>query len=138
MAALAWEESIRTGVPEIDRQHQMILERLDFLDQAIREGQGEVVIGQILTDLTEYAREHFRTEERYFEQCGYPKRDSHHQEHDRFIHDIGELYEAFDSGKTVSPDEVYAYLRNWIEQHLWVVDREYLPFLGGSAGARKQ
>ena len=36
MAQQAWENLVPTGVPEIDRQHRMILERLDFLDQAIR------------------------------------------------------------------------------------------------------
>lgn len=129
MAASTSHENISTGIERIDEQHRMIVERLDFLREAVQTDQAGAVIGQMLTDLMEYAREHFVTEEEYFDRFHYPRAEEHREEHRKFIHDIGALYADFDAGKSVSAQEVLSYLERWIHHHLQQVDAAYVPFM---------
>ena len=95
------------------------------------------MIRQILTDLMEYAREHFRTEETYLERFEYAERASHHDEHEKFVRDIGALSAQSDEGGIVSPERVFDYLSSWIGHHLRVVDARYVPLLLARMGSGK-
>ncbi len=57
------EETMGTGVPEIDAQHQELIKRLRGLLAAMRAGRSESELGSVLDFLGEYAAWHFGQEE---------------------------------------------------------------------------
>ncbi len=66
---------------EIDRQHKKLKTTINDLNEAATTGRGKVVISRILDELIIYTATHFRTEEKYFAQFGYPDGEVHMDEH---------------------------------------------------------
>jgi hemerythrin len=129
MAIFEHPEDYDIGIVEIDRQHHMIIERLNFLNEAILAGEGGTIIRQMVMDLMEYARDHFRTEEAYLRKYRYPKLEEHKAEHSTFAKDAAELAALVSEGKSIDPQAVLRYLETWVKTHLAVHDMEYRDYL---------
>lgn len=131
MALIQWNDSFSVGVGEIDRQHQRLVGMINDLNDAMRQGKGKDVLGKIINGLVGYAGTHFRTEEKYFEQFGYPDAGSHKKEHFDFTKKVAEFKDGFDTGKIGLSIEVMNFLSNWLQNHIKVVDNKYGPFFNG-------
>ena len=71
---------------------------------------------------------HFETEERYFDQFGYPGADSHKKEHSDFAGKVSEFKGGFEKGKLGLSIEVMNFLSDWLQHHIKSVDKKYGPF----------
>jgi hemerythrin len=49
MSIIQWDESFSVNVAEIDKQHQRLLEMINELYDAMRQGRGKVIIGKTIT-----------------------------------------------------------------------------------------
>lgn len=127
MPLIEWDEEYGFGIEELDNQHKLILERLNF-DDAIRAGEGDRIVEQLIVDLMEYTREHFRTEEELFEQHGYPKAGEQKIAHREFLERVEGFYAAYQRGERVIPLEVMVSLKDWIHNHLLTQDMEYRAY----------
>lgn len=128
MALIAWSDSLSVSVAEIDGQHQKLVAMINDLDDAMRQRKGKDVVGKIIGGLMSYALTHFRTEEKYFDQFGYPDSGAHKKEHLDFTQKASEFKSGFDSGKLGLSIDVMNFLSNWLQSHIKGVDRKYGPF----------
>jgi len=128
MALIQWSSSYSVGVGEIDRQHQRLVEMINELNDAMRERKSKDVLGKITNGLINYAGTHFKTEEKYFDQFGYPEAASHKKEHLDFAKKVTDFKASFDSGKLGLSIEVIDFLSNWLKSHISGVDKKYGPF----------
>ncbi len=64
--AIAWNDSMSTGIAELDNQHKELIKMLNSLSEAMRSGNGNDEIEKILVFAGEYAQKHFECEEQYF------------------------------------------------------------------------
>ncbi len=128
MPLIQWDDSLSVNVVEIDRQHQRLVEMINDLDDAMRQGKGKDALGKIVDGLIVYAATHFRTEERYFDMFGYPEANSHKKEHSEFVKKISEFKDGFEKGKLGLSIQVMNFLCDWLEKHIKEADRKYGPF----------
>jgi len=128
MALIQWNDGLSVGVVEIDGQHQRLIGMINDLNDAMRQGKGKEVLGKIINGLVGYAGTHFRTEEKYFKQFGYPDADSHKKEHDDFTKKVTEFKDGFDTGKIGLSIVVMDFLSNWLQDHIKGVDKKYGSF----------
>jgi hemerythrin len=128
MAFIEWNDSLSVGVNEIDLQHQKLIGIINELHDAMRLGKGNDVLGKIIKGLVSYAGTHFLTEEKYFDQFGYPEAGSHKGEHSAFAQKVAEFKDGFDAGKVALSINVMNFLSNWLRNHIKVVDKKYGPF----------
>lgn len=128
MALVQWNDSFSVKVVEIDRQHQKLVGMINDLHDAMKQGKSKDVLDKIIKDLIGYAGTHFRTEEKYFDQFGYPDADSHKKEHSDFTKKVAEFKDGFDAGKLGLSIKVMNFLSNWLQNHIKVVDKKYGPF----------
>jgi len=128
MAMIQWNNSLSVNVAEIDRQHQRLVEILNDLTDAMRQGKGKDILGKIISGLVSYAGTHFKTEEKYFDLFDYPEANSHKKEHADFTKKVVEFKAGFDSGKLGLSIEVMDFLSNWLQNHIKGVDKKYGPF----------
>ena len=70
-----WKEEYRLGIKKLDDDHIAICDLLEHLLTAINEKRGESAISAIFGNLNGKLNEHFRDEERYLLEAGYPKKD---------------------------------------------------------------
>lgn len=132
MALFQWDSSFSVDVAEIDKQHQKLVEMINNLNDAMKQGKGKDVLVKIFGELFTYAGNHFATEEKYFEKFKYPAAASHKLEHTNFVKKVSELKDGFDSGKISLTIEVMNFLKDWLKGHIQGTDKKYGPFFNAN------
>jgi hemerythrin len=128
MALIQWNDSFSVNVVEIDKQHQKLVGMINDLGDAMHQGKGKDVLGEIINGLIDYVLTHFKTEEKYFDQFKYPVANSHKKEHIDFTKKVAEFKSGFDAGKLALSIEIMNFLSDWLQNHIKRVDKEYGPF----------
>ncbi len=59
MPVFTWADEYSVNVPEIDAQHKKLMDMINRLYEAMENGCGSQVVGQILDDLVVYTQNHF-------------------------------------------------------------------------------
>ena len=125
MALMEWNDSLSVKVTEIDKQHQNLLNLINNLNDAMKEGKSKEVLKDIIEGLLEYSANHFTAEEKYFDQFHYPKGTAHKKEHTKFVTDIMEFKKGFDDGKLTLSLDVMNFLKDWLSNHIKGSDKQY-------------
>jgi len=120
-----WEAKYSVGIQSIDNQHKEIFKYLDKLLEALKQGQASHVINEIVLDLEKYAQIHFQKEEYFFQRFNYQGSAMHINEHQNFTKKIVTLKSNLKSGKITLSFELLNFLKEWIEHHILVVDKQY-------------
>ncbi len=130
--SIAWSASFATGVAEIDRQHQELLEHVGtLLDVMDRE---PAAVGRALDFLGDYTVSHFETEERLMEHHAYPQAQAHRDAHAGFVRTFGRLRFDYDlDGLTEGMSELIGgWMVDWLKHHILEMDRALGRFLLGA------
>lgn len=93
--AIAWDASMTTALPDIDEQHQRLIQVTNDLMEALAQGKARQEIGRILDFLNDYAAEHFAKEEAYMAKYKCPAALANKLAHSNFVKTFGELHERF-------------------------------------------
>lgn len=133
MVQITWNEKFSVGVAEIDRQHRRLMAMINDLNEAVNSGKHKDAISRILDELIIYTVTHFRTEEKYFDQFGYPEGEEHKDEHIVCIKMVNKFVRDFNSeiqgGKLAAlTDEILNFLGIWWKYHILETDLKYSEF----------
>lgn len=120
-----WEEKFSTGIQSIDNQHKEIFNYLNSLLEAMKLGQADKVIYQIVLDLERYSKVHFQKEEFFFQRFNYSGAKEHIEQHQFFIRKVANLKSDLKSGNFTLSIELLNFMKDWIENHILVVDKSY-------------
>jgi hemerythrin-like metal-binding protein len=133
MPLIKWDESIAMGIDEIDVQHKQLVTAVNELFDAMKIGKAKDAIDDVLKKIVHYTKEHFATEEKYFDQFGYLETEQHKKEHNDFIKEVNDFVKSLNEGKpTRSGSEVaitvdlWKFLKSWLEKHVTDTDRKYI------------
>jgi hemerythrin len=128
MALIQWNDSLSVNVVEIDKQHQKLVGMINELNDAMRQGKGKDALGKIVNGLIIYEGTHFKTEEKYFDQLGYPDAGAHKKEHLDFTVKVSQFNGGLARGEFGLSIEVMSFLSDWLQNHIKGVDKKYGPF----------
>lgn len=120
-----WNEKYSTGIQSIDNQHKEIFAYMNRLLDAMKLGQADKVIYQIVIELEKYSIVHFQKEEFFFQRFNYSETKEHIQEHQFFIQKVANLKSELKAGKKALFIELLNFLKDWIENHILVTDKKY-------------
>lgn len=130
--SISWREELSIGNPQIDQQHQELLERFDSLLAACRKGEGKLELVRLIGFLDEYVVRHFGDEELLQKEHGFPDYQSHQLQHLGFVKRLNELKRTIRDEGAVQLDHVLTtnkLLLDWLVQHISTRDRELGEFL---------
>ncbi|MHC1788699.1 bacteriohemerythrin [Solidesulfovibrio sp.] len=125
---LQWDDSLATGLSEVDRQHQVLVRMICDLHEAMRSGKGKQQLEAIIDELSNYAVEHFGYEEKLMEQYKYPGYLNHRKEHIAFVDKVIAFGNDFRENRAALTTEVMNFLKNWLVGHIKGTDQKYAPF----------
>ena len=128
MALINWNNELSVNVQIIDEQHKKLIELINELQEAMKSGKGKDVLGKILTGLITYTAAHFKTEETYFAQYGYPDAENHKKEHLAFVKKVTDFKDGFDKKQLSLTIEIMNFLRDWLQKHIQGTDKGYSKF----------
>ncbi|GFO69135.1 hypothetical protein GMLC_27140 [Geomonas limicola] len=129
MAEIEWSSDLSVGIETIDEQHLKLIELLQGLEDAVRIGKDAGLIEDTITNLFNYAKVHFATEEDLLKKHKYPEEKLHQMEHNKFITKAFEFRENFDARKPGLNIEVVNFLSSWILSHIQITDQRYTRYL---------
>jgi hemerythrin len=127
-----WNESLSVNVAEIDLQHKKLIDMINELNNGMKVGKGQEVLGKIVGELVSYSVTHFQTEERYFDQFGYPETDAHKKEHAAFSEKAMEIKNKFETRSLMLSIEVMDFLSDWLKKHIMGSDKKYAAFFNAN------
>lgn len=125
---MTWSDALSVNIKEIDDQHKQLVSMVNQLHAAMLKGEGKIVVGPILAELTVYTVYHFKTEERYMEKYSYPNLQTHRLEHQRFVKKVGDFETSYDEGKIALSNEVMRFLSDWLKDHIMGTDKKFGPY----------
>lgn len=128
MSFFEWKDEYSVKIAPIDRQHRKIIELMDELFESIRDGRGDLVIGEILGDLERYTDYHFGLEAGLFTKYGYSKSKEHLAEHSFFVEKIQTLKSELSSDAEGASIETLDFLKGWFRNHMLKIDSDYSSF----------
>lgn len=128
---ITWDDSMTTGVPAIDAQHQEIIRRYNTLAEAMASNRMLSMdeAAETLDFLQFYAVWHFEREEACFEQYRCPAAAANKEAHAQFIAMFGQFYTQWQETGLDSAlaQETFSELGRWIEHHIRRTDTQLLP-----------
>jgi hemerythrin len=121
-----WDASYSVGNEVLDRQHQKLLSLCNDMAECIAADRQEALFRfhEILYQLTQYAREHFKTEENLLEKCGFSGLAAQFAEHGAYEEKMADW--AFSATMdSIDMTEVQRYLAAWWRDHILLTDMQY-------------
>ena len=136
MEKICWKDQYSVGVEKIDHQHQHLFEIVNKLIERPVSSDDSVLVSDILSEMINYAREHFSTEEMLMRQYGYPAIEPHEKEHDYFINTTAELAINFMDNRNTTAGEITEFLIIWLTNHILKTDMKYKDFFKAKIPAK--
>ncbi len=128
METIKWSDGFSVGVAEMDRQHQKLVAMINRLIREQKVLTDAATIAELLTEMTDYALEHFRAEEYLMSEYGYKYKDKQTQQHEAFITKTQGFYSATNIGTNILSKALLDYLRQWLVSHILDEDMKYKDF----------
>lgn len=128
MAYITWDEQYSVGVKEIDNQHKKLVELVNNLHEAMKQGKGRDIMSKVLASLIDYTASHFATEEKYMTQFNYPHFASHKLEHQNLVKQVLDFQKDYESGKLAITLDIMKFLKDWLVNHIQGTDKKFGPF----------
>ncbi len=125
---MEWKNEYETGMKDIDSQHKTLVKTINRLHQAMKKGQGKEILGEIIDQLILYTQTHFSTEEYYLDLYHHPETEKHKKAHNNFIKEVTYFKKEFDKGNNFLTLKIMNFLKEWLNDHITGMDREYIPF----------
>ncbi len=128
-------EHLLLGAPVLDKQHQGLFVSFRKLASVEYAKFPDVVMSDVLSDLTMQIFEHFRTEEAFMLELGLPNDEyqAHRAAHDSIMEEVAQIHLDAMYGKNQALPEVIATVANWVQQHLVEFDLALKPYIAGQA-----
>jgi len=125
---MPWTKDLELGIPTIDEQHKKLVAMINSLHRAVEKNDAAGA-KRVLQELIEYTGYHFGTEEKFFDQYGYPETDAHKTIHKKLVDKVLAFKRKFDAGEEFLSQELLNFLKDWLINHIGFTDRKYAPFL---------
>lgn len=122
-----WEDNFSIHNEDIDKQHQILF---DLAQRAYTMGNKYISkeqIKEVLTEFFEYMKVHFRDEEQYMEQIGYPKLEEHKLLHKYIIKDMKDTIINIHSVNDMK-EKLSVMSKEWLLNHILQEDMEIEKF----------
>ena len=129
MPLLQWDTAFELGIEQFDEHHKHLVMLLNEVYDDFTGGGNAERLGIVLDRLLDYAVYHFMAEEEAMAVSGYPKLARHRKEHRKFTANVLKLKEDFRNGKALLLNEVLAFLRNWLTDHILHADADFGRFV---------
>lgn len=129
MPIIQWNDQYVCGIKTIDEHHQVLVELINQLHDAMRDGKGNQELGAILNRLVEYTTFHFNYEEKLMTQHAYPGLVAHRAAHANLAQEVKNYQAEFARQKMGLSVQVIHFLKDWLTNHILVDDRKYVPYL---------
>ena len=131
---LQWRDALAVGHPNIDGDHQRLLNLINLFETADEEN-----IEKSLFELVQYTRAHFAREEAFQRQVNFPDAVRHKGLHDALAKEAETLLHLWETsprgGQAALTQRIAPFLRGWLIDHIINEDLRLKPYLAAPSPA---
>ncbi len=128
MEIIIWRDEFSVGVAEMDQQHKKLLAMINRLIAEQKKLTDQKTIANLLTDMTDYADEHFRAEEFLMAEYDYDRKTEQEDQHKAFIEKTQSFCLAGNVGPNILSEALLDYLGTYLIGHILKEDMQYKHF----------
>ncbi len=130
MEYIIWlQDKYTVNVRKFDDQHRKLVEIINEVFDAKKNHAGKGVILNILTQLSDYAKNHFADETMVLRENDYPDLETQKNEHANFVIKVNHFIQEFHADNMSLNDEMLDFLKNWLINHIMQTDKKYGTYL---------
>ena len=96
MPLIHWREGYAVNVFKLDQEHKKLVELINRLFEARRNGEDDQVLREIMTELSDYTQIHFTHEEQEMERLNYSDLEFHKEQHRKLRQQVIDLKTMID------------------------------------------
>lgn len=122
--AFVWKDQYILGVSAMDKEHRILIEKINTLAEDLNQGAGVSVIQDSYRDLLSYTSEHFRDEEAYMASISFPELKPHQAIHRELVGKLSQFEHQLGSPQ-LDVEALMAFLNNWLVKHILGADMRY-------------
>ena len=125
MQLFQWDQTFATGSPDVDRQHQYLVEIINrFGDLITRDAFDMQEIDKVCGQLMDYTNYHFAEEEELMASAGLDQRHitEHRRQHNDLVNEIKPLRNQLVEGDLAAGKHLFEFLINWLVFHILGTD----------------
>jgi len=138
MALFNWAEAYSVHVPDLDRQHHGLMDLINELHDGISTQKSKAILEPMLDRLVLLTASHFRSEEEYMRDSGYPALEEHRREHEALTQKLLSFQNDFRVGRIRMSLSLMEFLRGWLHHHVVGADHDYEPWVAEMVRRREE
>ncbi|MGB7495817.1 MAG: bacteriohemerythrin [Candidatus Acidiferrum sp.] len=120
---------LKVGEKSIDAEHELQMQLLDSLSEAIAKGGDFSPTRHLLEQFIEFSDMHFLSEQLIMRLNSYPGYEEHLQEHTLLMKKVREMRENIVRGEKAPSLQLILELRDWLLNHIAVDDAAFGEYL---------
>jgi hemerythrin len=128
MAFFTWNETYSVSHDDFDRQHKRLIDMINELYDAMKQGKGNEALSKLIIGLKGYTVTHFTNEERELAKINYPDLAEQISQHEAFVKKVTEFQNRLSAGKEGLSVEMMNFLKDWLTKHIMGADKKYASF----------
>lgn len=128
MTAIVWEEVHSVGIREFDRDHLIIVNLINKLQDACAGDKAHEAMGAVLRTIVAHMEDHFRREEDMMARHGYPGLAEHRAAHRDLAQRVADFRRRSDTVDEGAAGDFLAFLHDWWSSHILEMDMAYRAF----------
>jgi len=124
--AIVWTPDLSVGVEHIDEQHKIWFEKANQLFEAGRARKAKDYIETMINFLDEYTKKHFKDEEAYMQEIGYPELEAQKIAHANFVKELAKLKNDYNEsgGNILVIINANKMVVDWLSNHIKTMDKK--------------
>lgn len=126
---IVFNDSIKLGLRDIDKQHEKLVNLINQLHRNMKLRLGKDKAADILNELVDYTVTHFAFEEKLFKEHKYEDLTSHTIKHKELVAKVNDFNTKFTQGNAMLTMDLMDFLKDWLVNHIKGTDKKYAPFL---------
>jgi len=127
---------VKIGEKSIDTEHDLQMQMLDSLSEALRKGGDFSPSRYILEQFIEFSDMHFLSEQLVMRLHSYPGYELHLEAHTQLMKKVREIRDSVVRGEDAPSLHLVQQLRDWLLQHVASEDVAFGEFLRQQEGRR--
>ena len=124
MSLIQWNKEYSVGIRKLDNQYKRIIKILNHAVGQQFQAPDEKAIEEILDDLQDYMKEHFKTEEEYMLKHHYSGYEEQRREHNQFIDRLFEAQKEYTKDGHLTSLNLFNFIWDWFSHHVLKVDKK--------------
>lgn len=125
MPIMLWDKSLDIGVPDMNREHQEILDLMNRIFDATAAGEGGAMVNALVAKLGTVCQRHFADEEAYMASIGFPALEPHRILHQNLLARYLEFAAQTRADGGRAGEDFFHFLKFWLTSHIKGVDARY-------------